>query len=239
MAGRYNLSLMLRHIRHAFAILIFLVALSVIFWASIPNKHVTIEQSILPAMMVLPAEGSEAQQVSIPGRKIMLEWPAAMRIGDQEEIQLRFIPDTEEVGQGIPVNFMDAYHIYNLMAESRYEVAGMQVDPANPIRESMPGGEPVKFTWKINSTEEGTFNGKVWLLLRYLPLDGSAPIQVPIYAREITIHTSSLFGLGEGTAYLLAGLGIVASVALVYDDIIGVFLSFMKKKLAGQKPASV
>ncbi|NJD60123.1 MAG: hypothetical protein C3F13_14435 [Anaerolineales bacterium] len=206
-----------------------------VFWASVPNQHVTIEQSLSPSMMGLPPEGSEAQQVSIPGRKIMLEWPSAMRIGDQEEIKLRFLPDTENAGQGVPVNFRDAYLKYNIMAEGRYEVAGMQVSPANPTRESMPAGEPIKFTWKITSTEMGAFDGKVWLSLRYLPLDGSAPIKVPIYAREITIRTSGLFGLGKSAAFLLAGLGIVAGAALVYDDIIGGFSSYMKKNWYGKK----
>jgi hypothetical protein len=221
---------MFRKIRRVVAFFLFVVSLFMILWAALPNHRLIDEGSISPAMMVPPADGKSSGPGSIPARIVRLEMPASMRIGDEELIKLRFSPATgQNLSDGL-TEFTDAYTFYNIMAEGRYEVAGMHVDPANPTRESMPAGQPVEFTWKITTDEPAAYEGNIWLSLRYLPLDGSPAIEVPIYAREFTIHTSSLLGMNESQVYLLGGLGILISAVIVYDDIIGIASAIIKKK---------
>ena len=158
----------------------------------------------------------------LDSRQVRLEWPVSMRIGDQDRILLEFIPvDGESSSNMQQTGFSDAYADYTIMAEAKFEVAGVRVEAANPTRESMPPGQPVRFSWEINVAQRGSYTGNVWLSLRFLPIDGSPPIQEPVYVSEIGIRTSSLFGLSGTMARLLGGVGGFLSLLLVCNDMIG------------------
>jgi hypothetical protein len=181
-------------------------------------------------MMALPGGEVGDQTASIPARQLKMEWPESMRIGEEEQIRLSFTQAEEQPGLKEQRGYLDAYAAYNIMADSRYEVAGMRVKPAVQSRESMPAGKPVNLTWKISSDRVSTYDGQVWLSLRYLPLDGSAAIEVPIYVQEVSIKTTSLFRMNESMATILGGIGVIASAALVYDDVARIVLLVLKKQ---------
>jgi hypothetical protein len=169
-------------------------------------------------MQLLNSGQLSVQTINIT-RQVLLIWPSSMRIGEREEISLVFEPSEAEtplISQQVETS--DVYNHYNLMAEARFEVAGITVSPANPIRESMPAGVPVKFKWQISTDQAGSYDGTMWLSLRFLPLDGSQAIQIPIYIRDMTIRTSSLFGMNEAVAYYLGGAGMVLAGVLVFGD---------------------
>lgn len=207
--------------RHAVSFVLLLISVAVIVWASLPNEHHTVVQIIPPAQMQNPQTMQGARQVSMPERQVVLEWPETMRIGEDETITLKFEPVVADPGSSNqPSGYSDIYSRYNLMAEASYDVAGIAVKPSNPTRESLPAGESVMFTWKVNADKEGSYNGTLWLSLRFLPLDGGQASQMPIYIREINIQTSSLLGLNESRAYFWGGVGVVLALALVFDDLI-------------------
>jgi hypothetical protein len=132
--------------------------------------------------MLVTSIEQDADPLSMPTRRVELEWPESIRIGEDETITLDFIqvsPDT--ISQDVPVGYADVYSRYNLMAEGRYDVAGISVVPADPTRESMAAAQPVKFSWNVNSSQAGLYAGTVWLSLRYLPFDGGQASQVPIF----------------------------------------------------------
>jgi hypothetical protein len=166
----------------------------------------------------------------IETRQVYLEWPSSMRIGEKEEIALVFEPvETEASSPNQQLESSDIYNSYNIMAEARFEVAGIRVSPANPTRESMPAGQTVKFKWQINTDQVGSYDGAVWLSLRFLPLDGSRASQVPIFIRDVKIQTSSLFGMNETMAYFVGGAGIVLGVMIVIGDMINMVKRLMLK----------
>jgi hypothetical protein len=201
--------------------MLLLIALVLILWATLPNPR---QSSILPVSYdemqnALNTEGIPS--MSMEARQVVLEWPKTMRIGEIDEIRLKFEAlNTETTGTSVKSEAADIYSRYNIMAEARFEVAGLGVNPANPTRESLPAGEITRFRWEVGNDQEGSFTGKVWLSVRLLPLDGGKASQVPVYIQEIKIQTVSLFGLNEGLAYLLGGVGIVAAGALVSVDLI-------------------
>ncbi len=196
-----------------------------------PNKHQTVIQTIPSSAMQISPTGQVDDALSIPNRQVVLEWPVSMRIGEDEVITLIFEPVvTEPVSTDHSAGNSEVYSHYNLMAEARYDVSGVSVKPANPTRESMPPGQLVKFSWKVNAANEDSYSGTVWLSLRYLPLDGGPPSQVPIYIQQVTLETSSLFRLNETKAYLLGGVGIVLAAAIVSDNLIAWVLNRKTKK---------
>jgi hypothetical protein len=155
-------------------------------------------------------------------RQAVLEWPKTMRIGEIEEITLIFEPvEGESSSQNLSSVLPELYSIYNVMAEARFEVAGIRMNPTNLTRKSMPVGQAVKFKWEISSDQVGSYKGTMWLSLRLLPLDGSQASEVPIYIHEVQLQTTSLFGMNETMVYIIGGVGIVLSMVIVYSDMIG------------------
>ncbi len=228
--GGYNRGLMLRKIRRSAALVMLLLSIAFILWAALPNKHRRIVQSIAPAGMAIAQNGEVGSMLSMPARQVELEWPESMRIGEDGTISLVFEPvEVDDISPSQGTGYTDIYTRFNIMAEARYDVAGVNLVPANPTRESMPSSQPVKFYWKVNTDQVGTFNGTVWLSLRYLPLDGSQVKQVPIYVREITTRTVSLIGLTEGKATILGGVGILVAAILIYDDLINLVRKWVRK----------
>ena len=213
---------MFRKLRRVLSIALLLISIAMITWAALPNKHQHVVQSISPVDMQLPQTDQGNNTLSIPARQVKLEWPQSMRIGEDEAITLEFVQViTDSVPSSQPVRFADIYKDYNLMAEARYDVAGMNVSPASSTRKSMPAGQTVKFTWKVNANKAGSYNGTVWLSLRFLPLAGGDGSQAPIYIREINIRTNSLLGLNVSLALLLGGLGVLLAIVIDYDDVLG------------------
>ncbi|OGO63760.1 MAG: hypothetical protein A2030_04065 [Chloroflexi bacterium RBG_19FT_COMBO_50_10] len=98
----------------------------------------------------------------------------------------------------------------------------MKIMPANTTRVSMPPGQPVKIIWKITPEQDGSYLGIVWLSLRFLPLDGNNPIQIPIYVKDIKVQVSSLVGLNGSLARLFGGVGVLVSLLLVFEYAINV-----------------
>jgi hypothetical protein len=111
--------------------------------------------------------------------------------------------------------FSDVYDCCNVMADARFEASGINVDPANSTRESMPPGQPVGFKWRIRAEETGSYTGTLWLSLRFLPIDGSTPIQGPIYVNDIQVNASNFLGLSGGMARIVGWVGVMLGVFLI------------------------
>jgi len=212
---------MLKKIRRALSIGLLLFSSGLLIWASLPSKRQVAIQTISPSEMQLPSTTQAVIPAILETRQVVLDWPSSMRIGDMGVITLVFEPIPNNPPSNNPQGeFSDVYDNNNIMAEARFEVAGISVNPANPTRESMPSGHSVKFEWQVNLEQAGSYHGNVWLSLRFLPLDGTTASQEPIFVREVDIHAASLFGISAPMARLLGGVGIILSVLIIFDDMI-------------------
>ena len=222
---------MLKIFRCVLSLILLVISISLIVWASLPNQHQAITQSISRTEMQLPSSGQVLILSMMEDRQVVLEWPNSMRIGEMEEITLSFEPvHTDALSSNLATEFSDVYDSYNIMAEARFEVAGIKVSPADPTREAMPSGQSVKFKWQVSTDQAGPYDGTVWLSLRFLPLDGSQASQIPIFIREVGIHSSSLFGLNETMTFVLGGVGVMLAAVIIFDDMIGWVKRWMKNK---------
>jgi hypothetical protein len=231
-AGRagYNRGLLLKKRRHALSIGLLLICASLLFWASLPNQHQKVVQTLASFEIQLPSSTQAVTQTLMETRRVMLECPSFMRIGDTEVITLVFEPIQDDTPSSNPVGkSSDVYSNYNIMAEARIEAAGIRINPANPTRESMPSGHSVNFKWQVNVERAGAYKGNVWLSLRFLPLDGTSASQEPIFVREVTIHAVSLLGMGGPLARVVGTVGIMLSVLIILDDMIGLVRNWIAK----------
>jgi hypothetical protein len=115
------------------------------------------------------------------------------------------------------------------MAEARLELAGIKINPSNITRESIPAGMPAKFKWTIAADKPGTYDGRVWLYIRYHPIDGGEAIQVPVYIANVIIQAKSLLGMNGAMSRLVGCLGIVLGILLVSNDMIRYAVMHKKK----------
>jgi hypothetical protein len=218
--NEYNHCLMWKIIRYLFIVSLLLLSLILLVWSFFPYQHKGDVQVLVPRMMAVEFNEQINAAALLENRQVKLEWPSFMRIGDQGVILMDFVIREEPWSSYSQTNYSDAYDSYNMMVEAKFEVSGLRVDPLNPTRVSMPPGQPLQFKWKIIADEIGTYVGNVWLSLRFLPLDGSTAIQVPIYVKEINIQSTSLFGLSDTMAQLAGGIGIMLSLLLILNEIL-------------------
>jgi hypothetical protein len=215
---------MCNKLRRAIAMVLLLMAGGVLVWAFVPAKRQVLMATLSPADMQLKS-GVEGDSPAILGsRLVSVEWPSVMRIADRYWMELDFSqPDDGLTQTAQPVGFSDAYEDYNLMAEARFEVAGIRVEPSNPTRQSMPRGQPLKFKWQLTANQPGTYDGTLWFSLRFLPLDGKAPSQEPVYVQKVRLTTTSLVGMTAPEVRKVGGVGAFLGVMLLFGDMIGWF----------------
>jgi len=211
---------MWKKIRRLVSICILAISIILILWSFLPEQQLVEVHPVQPSLVGVKPIGEK--QPSLAGkRQVRLEWPSSMRIGDEGKILLDF--EYLEEGSSTSVleaGFYDMYDSYNIMAESKLEAAGIKIEPANPTRVSILPGQSVHLEWLINSEQAGTYRGKVWLSLRFLPLDGKTPVQVPVYINEVELKVTSLMGLSVSMARFVGGVGVLLSLVLVFNDMI-------------------
>jgi hypothetical protein len=136
----------------------------------------------------------------------------------QEDIHPSSIPQIETSGE--VTQFPNIYATHNVRTEARLDMAGIQAYPSEPVSQSLLPGEAVTFTWRIKSERTGISRGTVWAYLDFLPRDGGADIQLPIYSQVIEIPVISLFGLSGPSARIIGIIGILISFLLVFDSLL-------------------
>jgi hypothetical protein len=211
---------MWKKLRRLLSICLLGISIVLILWSFLPAQRLVEVHPVQPGLKGVKPIGYK--QPSLPGeRQVRLEWPSSMRIGDQSEILLEF--EYMEEGSSaseLEAGFYDVYDSFNIMAETKLEAAGVNIEPANPTRVSMLPGQSVHLKWLINPEQAGIYHGKVWLSLRFLPLDGSTPVQVPVYINEVELKVTSLIGLSASMARLVGAAGLLLSLLLVFNDMI-------------------
>jgi hypothetical protein len=221
---------MLKIFRQIISFPLLVVSITMIIWASLPNPHRSMAQPISFAHTTIASNSQAPISTKLEARQAVLQWPKSMRIGEQDEITLVFEPiGGEAPSPDFSADNVDIYSLYNIMAEVKFEVAGIKVSPATPTRESMPAGQRVKFKWEVSSGQVGSYTGQLWLSLRLLPLDGSQANQIPIFIHDVVLQSASLFGMTEAMAYLMGGAGVALGVIIVYSDMISQVRRFLIK----------
>jgi hypothetical protein len=222
--SKYNHGRMFKRIRLFFSSAMALVSLALLAWGLWPESRSQEMQFIQPHTMMVPAGEAIDRSAVMESRKVTLEWPSSLRIGDMSTIRLVFEPVAGEVLAPQPdTEYTNVYLNYNLMAEGRLEVAGMSVNPPNPRLESLPAGQTIKFTWQIGAREVTTYPARAWLLLHFLPLKGGAASELPIFVRDLDLRATSLLGLSGPSARPLGTIGIMSSLVMSYDLLINFF----------------
>lgn len=185
----------------------------------------------LPAMLPTPTPavlipvtgggGYEPEPAILESRRLTLEFPPVMRTGDSTRIRLQLEVDDQgnitptavvegNVVKGEVVEIPNLYETHNVIAEARMDMAGMEVQPAGTISEPLTQGSSVTFYWSVRPPEAGTYEGTVWLHVRFIPKNGGEESRIPVSVQFVEIKANSFMGFMSGR--FARGVGALGSV---------------------------
>ncbi|MGC8855729.1 MAG: hypothetical protein ACP5QU_02920, partial [Anaerolineae bacterium] len=180
------------------------------------------------ARPIRPIQPPTALQPAIPeSRRLVLEYPPRIRLGDSEIIRLTLEMDNQgnltptaivegNVTKGESIQIPNLYKTHNVIAEARLDLAGIDIRPTETISEPLLPGQSVTFYWSVRPQETGHYLGTVWLHLLFVPKIGGPESRKAISAQRIEIETTSFFGLPASLARTSGTIG----------SLIGSLLSF-------------
>jgi len=184
-----------------------------------------------PAGEVLENSGTELPSAIPEMRRLVLEWPGVIRIGDSDLVRLVLeidkdgLPTSTAVFLGNELSserfeIPNVYETHNILAEARLEMAGVKVAPADLVSQPMQPGDRVEFIWSVKPEGVGTLRGTMWLYLRFIPKDGGQESKSTLAAKTIEVRAANLLGLSGTSARLLGIAGMVVGSFLGLDNLL-------------------
>ncbi len=207
---KYNLAM--RHIplRLIFALAMATLALTLLYWGLSAPQRVTQLQTIQPKQMQLSA----GQSAAVPETRLLtLTYPATIRAGEADQMRLTL----EAQKQAQTADLPNVYETYQVLAEARLEMTGMNARPAETVSQPMLPGQRVTFFWSIRPGEVGRFQGTLWLYLRFIPKGGGTEIRQAISAQTVEIESTTFLGLPADAALPIGLAGVFVSALLGFS----------------------
>ena len=182
-----------------------------------------------------------AAQPAIPERRLLtLEFPPRIRAGDSDLVRLTLEVDdlgnltpTAQIGgnvvTGTIVEIPNVYETHQVIAETRFDLAGMEVRPPDLVSEALTPGSSVTFQWSIRPAEVGIYRGTIWLYLRFVEKQGGEESRKTVSAQIVEIEAVNLLGLSGEFARTTGIIGSVVGTIIgfpFFEDI----LKFLLKR---------
>jgi hypothetical protein len=187
-----------------------------------------VETSIAPTQSVAttafptsPPVSAASPEPAIPERRFLaLEFPPRIRAGDSDIVRLTLEMDESgtitptavvdgNVVTGEAIEIPNLYETHHVVAEARFDMAGMQVAPPELSSQTLFPGQSIMFFWSIRPNEVGLYRGTVWLFLRFVDKVSGAESQRAVSAQMVEIEAVNLFGV---PARVVRSVGAVGSV---------------------------
>ena len=218
---------------------VLLCAGAVIYWFSL-NKGgsaatppASSESTESPALTALPPRGT-AQPAIPERRRLTLEFPPQIRAGDSDLVRLTLEVDdlgnltpTAQIGgnviTGEVVEIPNLYESHHVIAEARFDLAGMEVRPAELVSEPLAPGNSVTFRWSIRPPDVGVYRGTIWLYLRFVDKQTGEESQKTVSAQLIEIEAVNFLGLSGEFARTTGVIGSVVGTIIgfpFFEDIL-------------------
>ena len=176
---------------------------------------------------VLPATPVPATVLpALPERRYLtLEYPPRMRAGDSDIVRLtlevddlgNITPTAEIEGNvvtGKVVEIPNLYETHQVIVESRFDIAGMEVRPSELISAPISQGQTAVFYWSIRPDDVGFYRGTIWLYLRFVDKSSGEESRKTVSAQIVEIEAVNLLGFSANAARATGMVGSVLGTIL-------------------------
>ena len=190
-------------------------------------------QSFSPTFSV--SEGTAQPQPAIPERRrLTVEFPPQIRSGDADLVRLTLEVDdlgnltpTAEIGgneiEGDVVEIPNLYETHHVIVEARFDIAGMEVRPAELVSEALAPGNSVTFRWSVRPPDAGVYRGTIWLYLRFVDKQSAEESRTTLSAQLVEIEAVNFLGFSGEIARTTGVIGSVVGTIIglpFFEDIL-------------------
>lgn len=159
----------------------------------------------------LPTQGFPTPTPVVEDRKIELEWPDRIHLGDSDVVRLAIIPsdsgytlttefpDHQTITQDVPIVRPSGY---DLFAVARLEGVKFDIAPSGEQAYHVPEGQPVTWHWSLTPKQPGNHRLTISLSIRWVPLDDKSGDvrEGAAYSKGLDVYVPSFLGLTRGQA---------------------------------------
>ncbi len=198
--------------------------------------------SVLPTG--LPAFTPQAQPAINESRRLTLEFPPTMRAGDSDIVRLTL--EVDDLGNITPtaqfdgnvvtgevIQFPDLYESHHVIAESRFDIAGVEIRPTDLINMPLSEGQTATFSWSIRPPDVGVYRGTIWLYLRFVDKLNGEESRLTVSAQIVEIEAVNLVGLSGSMARTAGFIGSIVGTVIGFpflEDIVKFLYSKRRRK---------
>ena len=200
------------------------------------------ESTESPPLTAIPPRGT-AQPAIPERRRLTLEFPPQIRAGDSDLVRLTLEVDdlgnltpTAQFGgnvvSGEVVEIPNLYESHHVIAEARFDLAGMEVRPAELVSEALAPGNSVTFRWSIRPPDVGVYRGTIWLYLRFVDKQTGEESQKTVSAQIVEIEAVNILGFSGEVARTTGVIGSVVGTIIgfpFFEDIVRFFFKRRNK----------
>ena len=192
-----------------------------------------------------PSEGNEPGVVPNPlpatpapaipeRRRLTLEYPLRIRAGDSDVVRLTL--EVDELGNIAPtaqiegnvvtgevVEIPDLYETHNVIAEAKFDIAGLQVSPPELVSQTLSKGQSLNFYWSVRPTDVGVYRGTIWFYLRFVDKVSGEESRRAVSAQLVEIEAVNLLGFPVRLVRTVGGVGSVLGAVIgfpFFEDIV-------------------
>lgn len=184
---------------------------------------------------VVPGLVAPSPQPALPERRYLtLEYPPRLRAGDSDLIRLTLevddlgnITPTAEIGDhvvtGKVVEIPNLYESHHVVAEARFDIAGIEIQPTELMSEPLAQGSTATFYWSLHPRDVGFYRGTIWLYLRFVDKQNGEESRKTISAQIVEIEAVNLLGLSGAFARTTGVIGSILGTIIgfpFFEDII-------------------
>lgn len=184
-------------------------------------------------------------QPAMPERRYLkLEFPPKIRAGDSDIVRLtlevddkgNIVPTAEVQGnvvQGQVIEIPNLYETHHIIAEARFDMAGVEVRPNELISEPISQGQIAVFYWSIRPNEVGVYRGTIWVYLRFLDKASGEESQKTVSAQIVEIESVNFLGLPVNVARSTGVVGSILGTIIgfpFFEDILKLIFGRRKNK---------
>ncbi|MGE5642206.1 MAG: hypothetical protein ACM3Y8_04270 [Byssovorax cruenta] len=203
--------------------------------ASTPGTSAGAPQATAPLPAENPTSVPVTAQPAMPERRYLkLEFPPKVRAGDSDVVRLtlevddkgNIVPTAEVEGnvvKGEVIEIPNLYETHHVIAEARFDIAGVEVRPSELISEPISQGQTAIFYWSIRPTETGIYRGTIWVYLRFVDKVSGEESQKTVSAQLVEIEAVNFLGLPVNVARSTGVIGSLVGTIIgfpFFEDII-------------------
>jgi hypothetical protein len=174
-------------------------------------------------------------------RYLTLEFPPKVRAGDSDVVRVtlevddkgNIVPTAEIEGnvvKGQTIEIPNLYETHHVIAEARFDIAGVEVRPSELISEPLTQGTSATFYWSIRPTDVGKYRGTIWLYLRFVNKTTGEESRSTVSAQIVDIEATNFLGLSANLARSTGVVGSVLGTIIGFPFLEDIVKFFFKKR---------